>query len=332
MRASLEGPIAMVGRLRALSVVAALAAAFMSGCELPEVPAPPSEDLLVVEAVLRAGRPTQYVLLHRAIQGSRIRGETGARVTVTRDDGQVIFYYEAAALQTCSLVAADNEALGDIELEATCYVTDGSDGFFVEPGRSYELRIETRDGLIARGRTVLPGAFSYTSPAAPLRTRSLIADCSLPNEPFELVWRKSEGAWAYIIMLELTGWSSVLPIAGENAPDPLELMSVSVSESDTSAIVPTNIGLFQRPDLDRRIFEMLEEGIPEGVETNLVVMAADKNYTNAVRGGRFNPSGPVRLSSVVGDAVGVFGGVIPIVIRSKTVAGEDAPPCPMPPG
>lgn len=318
----------MAVHTRGVRLIGALAAALLAGCELSEVAAPASEDILVVEAVLRAGRPLQYVLLHRSIEGTLIRGEAGARVQVVREDGRIFFYYETT-LQGCSLVSAENEELGDIELEASCYVSDPLDGFFVEPGTEYELRIETRDGLEARGRTRLPEAFSFVSPAVPVRPRSLTADCTLPNSVFDLVWRKAEGAWAYVVMLELTGWSNQLPI--ENAPDPLELLSVSVSASDTSAIVPTNIGLFQRPDLDSRIFELFEDGIPRGIETRLVVMAADRNYTNAIRGGRFNPSGPVRLSSVVGDAVGVFGGVVPLVIRSANGAGEFSPPCPMPP-
>jgi hypothetical protein len=312
-----------------LFLLATLASVLLGGCELAEVAAPPSDDVLVVEAVLRAGRASQYVLLHRSIEGTLIRGESGARVQVVRDDGRVIVY-EEAPLQACSLVAADNEDLEDLDLQATCYVNDASEGFFVRPGSGYELMIETTDGLIARGRTTLPEDFSFHSPAVPLRPRSLTADCTLPNEPFTLVWGKSEGAWAYVVMLELTGWSNLLPIEGEDAPDPLELLSVSVSASDTSAVVPVNIGLFQRPDLDQRIFELLEDGIPPGIDTRLVVMAADRNYTNAIRGGRFNPSGPVRISSVVGDAIGVFGGVVPLVIRSVNGAGETTPPCPMP--
>jgi hypothetical protein len=55
------------------------------------------------------------------------------------------------------------------------------------------------------------------------------------------------------------------------------------------------------------------------------VAAADRNYINGVRGGSFNPSGPVRISSVVGDAVGVFGSLVPLhasIIIGSPVEGR----------
>lgn len=302
--------------------------AVLGACELDEVTAPPAEDFLVVEAVLRVGRASQYVLLHRSVAGSRVPGEPGATIEVIREDGRVIPYFEVP-LRACSLIAADDDRLGNIELEASCYITSPEQGFFVQPGMSYELFVRTAGGEIARGRTTLPGSFGFAVPAVRLHPRTLTAGCTFPERPFQMVWRKAEGAWSYLLMLELTGWSR-FAAADALGPDPLQLLSVSVSANDTTVIFPTNIGLFQRFDYDKRVFEVFENGIPAGVQTRLVVMAADRNYTNAIRGGRFNPSGPVQVSSVVGDAVGVFGGVVPIVLQSEDLGGLPTPPCPIP--
>ena len=312
-----------------IGVFVLLISALLAGCELDEVTAPPAEDILVIEAVLRAGRPLQYVLLHRSIDGAMVPGETGARVEVTGEDGRVIRFTEAP-LQACSLIGADDERLGAIELEAVCYVSTPVDAFFVQPGGSYELFVETVAGEVARGRTTLPGSFGFIVPAVRLRPRTLTADCTFPESIFQMVWRKAEGAWSYLLMLELRDWSRLVP-AEDLGPDPLQLLSVSVSANDTTIVFPTNIGLFQRGELDQRVFAIFENGIPAGVRTRMVVMAAERNYTNAIRGGRFNPSGPVRVSSVVGDAVGVFGGVVPIVLRSEDIPGLPTPPCGMPP-
>lgn len=311
-----------------MAVVTALTT-LLVGCELDEVTAPPAEDLLVVEAVLRAGRSSQYVLLHHSVDGTRIPGESGARVEVIREDGRVIPYAEST-LEACSLIAADNDALEGIQLEASCYISDPDAGYFVRPGRTYELYVETSGGQIARGRTTLPDYFGFAVPAVWISPRTLMGNCIFPSRPFTMVWRKAEGAWSYVLMLELSGWSRILPLDGP-VTDPLQLVSISVSANDTTVLFPTNIGLFQRADFDQRIFALFEDGIPPGVQTRMVVMAAERNYTNAIRGGRFNPSGQIRLSSVVGDAVGVFGGVVPIVIESMVVPGVPAPPCRMPP-
>jgi hypothetical protein len=37
------------------------------------------------------------------------------------------------------------------------------------------------------------------------------------------------------------------------------------------------------------------------------VAAVDRNWVNSARGGSFNPSGQVHVSTVTGDGVGVFG-------------------------
>lgn len=55
--------------------------------------------------------------------------------------------------------------------------------------------------------------------------------------------------------------------------------------------------------------------------------AGDRNYVNWVRGGNFNPSGQVRVPSIVGDGTGVFAS---LVSRERILVTRDeasAPSC-----
>jgi hypothetical protein len=100
-----------------------------------------------------------------------------------------------------------------------------------------------------------------------------------------------------------------------DAPDPLDLQGLAVSAEDTTLVLPDEFGVFERFEYDQDVLRALQGGFPDGVDVVLMVAAADRNYVNGVRGGRFNPSGPVRISSVVGDGVGVFGSLVPLYVR-----------------
>jgi hypothetical protein len=82
---------------------------------------------------------------------------------------------------------------------------------------------------------------------------------------------------------------------------------VSISQSDTTLVLPTEFGVFERLDYDSDLLLAIRNGFPAGTQVELVLAAADRNWVNSVRGGNFNPSGLVRISTVVGDGVGVFG-------------------------
>ena len=300
------------------------------GCELAETAAPDSEDVLVVEAVLRADAARQFVLLHRSLDGPVVRGESGAAVDVLDASGRAIRFEETRS-DACYSSSSPTWEGDDLVIAPACYASPEADLHFVKPGETYELRIETAGGEVVRGRTTVPAAYAFTSPAVPLDPVSFSASCLLPETPFTLAWNRSEGAWAYVITLFVEGWRDELPQDLDiDVEDPLTLTSVSVSAADTTLVFPLNVGLFQRGEIDQRLFELLRSGLPRLGEATLVVVATDRNYTNAIRGGRFNPSGNLRISSVVGDGVGVFGSVAPITIRSRPGAGADCP-TPLPP-
>jgi hypothetical protein len=292
----------------------------LAACELAEVAAPPGDDILVVEAVLRVGA-RQFAILHRSLDGRSIRGESDASIVVTTPQGDVA--YQQVALEECLVAPPADWKIEDLEVEASCYASPIQAGSFVRPGATYELLVRTRDGLTARGRTTVPADFRYRVPGVAVTPDDRSASCLLPDTAFTLVWGRSQGAWGYVVSLRIAGWGEDLRQQGVEVPDPIELTGVSVSAADTSLVFPTNLGLFQRADQDQRVLLALQDGVPAGAEAELAVVAADPNYTNAIRGGRFNPSGNVRGSSVSGDAIGVFGAVVPIIIRST-----HSPPAP----
>jgi len=323
-------------RTRASLLIGASAALALASCELDEVAAPPGSDVLVVEAIMRAGAPRQGILLHRSLEGRAVRGEPGASVVVTTPDDVEVRFAEAP-LTACLVESPSEWEVEDLDVLASCYRSATEAGYFVLPGRDYELSIETTGGERVRGRTTVPGLFSFSVPTVAVDSVTLSTTCLLPTTPFNLVWTQSNGAWAYISYLRLAGWGEELEAQGVEVPDPLELTGVSVSAADTTLLFPTNLGLFQRFEFDQRVLLALQQGIPPGADATLVILAADRNYTNAVRGGRFNPSGNIRGSSIVGDGVGVFGSIVPLRIASPAASvGSTMDPqpgqCPVPPG
>jgi hypothetical protein len=293
---------------------ATLAAA---GCELTEVTTADSRDVLVVEAVLRPDRQVQEVLLHRTLKGSIIPGEADARVRVRTEDGREI-PFSPAALENC--LSGDSRLLrGDdtLRVQASCYRSPagGGERSWVVPGRSYELLVETTRGERVRGTTRVPGSFDLRGLRRALRDPSTgERRCFLPPQTeMNLTWSTSSGAWAYLTEMEVYGLRRVLGGSGiETIPDPLRLVGVSVSESDTTVVVPTEVGVFDRFSYDQQLLRAIQGGFPPDVQVHILVAAADRNFVNGVRGGQFNPSGSVRVPSVVGDGVGVFGSIVPL--------------------
>lgn len=305
--------IRWIGRLFTLLLLAPSAA-----CELAEVATAPSEEMLVVEAVLRAGAPRQFVLLHRTLEGSVVRGEPDALVTV-RMEGEADVVFLEGGLELCA-DGLRSQRPDTLHLDATCYFASSSD-LRILTGRTYELRVTTADGRTLRGRTTVPGNFRFRVP--PLRNETL---CNLPaGTNLPLAWSPSAGAWSYIASIQISNLRRALRPYGLELGDRVELTGVSVSETDTTMLLPAHFGLFERADTDQQFLRLLQGGFPDDVHVELAIAAADRNFVNAVRGGSFNPSGPVRISSVVGDGVGVFGSV---VVRRLGIYVGEAPSLP----
>jgi hypothetical protein len=310
----------MSGARRTGTWAALIACLLAAGCELTEVVTAPAEDVLVVEAVLRAGESRQVVLLHRALDGDVVRGEPAARVTLRPVGGEAVVLAEAPqqrCLERTQVPDADS-----IRVEATCY-SSASGQLPVRPGETYELQVETLDGRRLRGRTQVPGDFRLLSPALDAsRTCTLPPGSNLP-----VVWSRSAGTWSYIATLEVSGLDRALAGQGINAPEWLELTGLAISERDTTILLPAQFGIFERTDFDQSLLRLLQLGFPAGAHAELTVAAADRNFVNSVRGGGFNPSGNVRVSSVFGDGVGVFGSLVVRRAGIQVTTATSTRPC-----
>ncbi len=311
-------------RLRKMITAAAVLA--LSACTIADVTVAPGDDRLVVEGVLRTDARSQFILLHRGVQGGVAGGVPGADVVVTRGDGLRI-RLEETLLSCYSLDPGYLDSDTPIQIQGTCYASPNAAGRWVVPGATYDLSVRTERGEEARGRTVVPDEFTLNGvPESRFNDQPPVA-CSLePQTPLPLTWTQSRGAWGYIAPLQISGLRLVLPDSF-NAPDPLELIGVSVSAADTSLVLPGEFGVFDRFSLNQNLLRLLQTGLPVGTTARVVVAAADRNYINGVRGGAFNPSGPVRVSSIVGDGVGVFGSLVPL--HASVVVGSpfERPPC-----
>lgn len=292
--------------------LAACALVLAAGCELQEISLAEPEDIVIVEAILRAGEATQRVLVHRSFG---LGAPPAAQVTVTDEHGMAI---TLSQVQEGVCLIPDEEPGAPTTV---CYAFSNRD--FVVPGRSYTLRVETSDGRVLTGSTRVPGEFDIVRPAA--------GTCELPaDSTYDMEWTASDGAWVYIAEASLLGLRDALGAVGIDVPaDPLRLVGLSVGSEDTTIVFPSQFGLFDRFDDDLGdVLVALQDGLPRNVGATVIVGAADRNYVNWVRGGNFNPSGTVRVPSVSGTGgTGVFGSVVTRERNLITEFEASRPPC-----
>lgn len=307
-------------------MTAAVSLLLLGGCTIADVTVPDSEDRLVVEAVLRTDALRQTILLHRSVRAQSSVGEPGAEVVITGPGGREISF--SLTDEPCYLADPVHHE-SEITVEASCYRSGVEAGYWVVPGETYDLRVRTTRGELARARTTVPGAYRVNGIATSRRNDVPEPVCTLPPQtPLALSWTPSPGAWGYLSPLTIYGLRGAYPVDYE-APDPLELVGVSVSAADTTIVLPGEFGVFDRFEYSQGLLLALQTGLPPLAEARVVIAAADRNYINAVRGGNFNPSGQVRISSIAGDGVGVFGSInaqrFVIKVGHAALAGQ--PPC-----
>jgi hypothetical protein len=308
------------GAMKAMPVAtAALLAVVLAACDLTEVSTAPGDDVVVVEAVLRTDFARQQVLLHRSLQGRLAGPVSGAEVTVQGPDGVRHRLVEDTGCYRIDPAYANADSL---DFEGSCYASPPTDTAWVRPGAAYDLSVRTQDGREIRGRTHVPGDFAV--PAIPQTLTAFgVPICELaPDSAFTLLWTRAAGAAGYLADLRISGLRGALGVTDFNVPEPLELRGVSVSDADTTIVLPTEFGVFERLIYDDRLLTAIAHGFPQGVRLDLVLAAADINWVDSVRGGNFNPSGMIRISTVVGDGVGVFGSMVAkraeILVQART--------------
>jgi hypothetical protein len=305
--------------LRGARIAAATAAcAALAACGLTEVTTDPGEDVVVVEAVLRTDFDQQQVLVHRSLQGTTVSPVGGATVVITGQDG---VRHTLAESSGCYAINPAYLRADSLDFNGTCYESSAVEGDWVRPGATYDLSVRTVDGKEIRGRTTVPGDFAVPS-LPPFPASGAAAICTItPNTVFTLLWKHSEGAASYISDIRIHGLGTALGSKPYSVPDPVELRGLAISVTDTTIVFPTEFGVFERLAYDTQLLTDIANGFPDNVDVELVLAAADRNWVNSVRGGNFNPSGLIRISTVQGDGVGVFGSLVPkraqIIVRTR---------------
>ncbi len=304
--------------VRRLLLAAALLAP-LPACSLTEIEIPESQDVLVVEAVLRTDLERQWVLLHRSLAGREVRGEPGATVRLWRRGGaDTLTLHEAGS--RCFTVDPRYQVPDDrgdsLVVTATCYETPPTPERFVVAGGEYEIGVRTTRGETAGGRVRVPGDFRLVRPAQ--RLPGAFVRCWIPADTsVELAWTRAKGTYGYATSMTVHGLRRTLsPLGIPDVPDPLELTGFSVSSTDTAVVLPGEFGVFERFEHDQDLLRAIQRGFPATTQAEVTIAAAERNYVNGVRGTRFNPSGQGRISSISGDGVGVFGA---LVVRRVTV-------------
>ena len=282
----------------------------LSGCELDEVTIAEPEDIAVVEAYIMVGDGSDQVsaFVHWTLGTRPARDLMELDVTLTREDGLEVPLFPEP-LTECLRPGLEEE------VEGVCYsVGFDPEGMFL-PGTRVELEIRLDDGQMLRGGTMIPENIELIRP-------SVRNQCALPpGENLEFVWNRSPGVWAYSAETEIKNLRDALAMEGIVVEtDSVALLGLAVSDSDTTIVFPREFGVFDRFDLEQEVAVALQEGLPKGAVADVVIAAVDQNYVNWVRGGNFNPSGPVRVSSLRGAGVGVFGS---LVRRTIQVKGSD---------
>lgn len=298
-----------------------LLATATSACELQEVSVVDFSDVVVGEVYVTLGdAPTDHrvrAFLHGTAAGGTPDSESfdDAVVRIEREDG---FAFEL----TLALVAACVDSLAD-GATGSCF-TDAGMAPSLAPGDALDLTIALADGRTLVGALRIPGDF---------RIDGVSGSCRLePDTLLELRWTSSAGAWAYVNETSISGLPAALAAEGiELDDDPLYLLGLSISASDTTVVFPSEFGVFDRFDLEQDVALRLQRGLPDGTDALVSVTAVERNYVNWARGGNFNPSGQVRVASLRGDGTGVFGAA---VVRRFAVVASSAPggspACPLP--
>ena len=293
----------------------------VAACELEEITVVDFVDVLVAEVYVTLGEtPSDNVVrafLHGTAAGSEPSSQTfdDARVTVTRDDGLVLDL-AVSPLEEC-LRSFPEGATG------SCFLADAALAATLRPGDALELDIVLGDGRTLFGATRIPGSFQLNG---------LGPACRLPPDTLMTVrWSRSAGAWAYLNETSIRGLPDALAPEGIDVGDPLYLLGLSISASDTTVVLPSEFGIFDRFELDQALAVRLQRGLPAATDADVSISAIDRNHVNWSRGGSFNPSGQVRVPSLRGDGTGVFGATVvrQFGVFSSTDQGLGLPTCPL---
>jgi len=299
-------------RALTLGLTCASASWLLAGCELTEVEVALPDEAVLAEVYLFVeadGGGAAVALLHQTLSGSSGTPLTGVPVRLTVEGRGSRTLPERALAECVDLEPPPG-------FRGVCYRWEDPEGTLLAPGRRAQLAIDLPGGGQLEGRTTIPGDFRMIRPAA---DRCVLAE----DRVLPLEWSPAPGSWAYVGETRIHRLREVLEPEGIPAgPEPLLLLGLAISATDTTLVFPAEFGLFDRFQDDGGLLLRLQRGLPDGSWATVDVTATDRNYANWIRGGSFNPSGLVRVPSVFGDGTGVFGSA---VVRRVTVGTPGAP-------
>lgn len=301
-------------RAKGLLAVVLLGAAV--GCDLTDATIADLADVFVAEVYVTVADEPVDNRFRAFLQGSTGGGAPGS---ASFDDADVVVTLDDGSTMPLTLTAiSECVALRPEDSSGSCFAATSAQLTSFEAGDSLSIDVSIPGRQSLTGATRIPGAFIVSGISPTCR---LAPDTRLP-----LRWSESTGAAAYVSETLLLGLDSALAREGIEAEDSLYLLGLSISESDTTVSFPNEFGVFDRFDLDRDVAVRLQEGIPEGVTAEVAITAVDDNYVNWVRGGNFNPSGAVRVSSLTGGGSGVFGSAVTRTFTILSTADTTAAP------
>lgn len=309
-------------------VVTGCAAFTLAACELQEVAIAEADPFVVVESLLSPGRRAVAAIHGSAGSGALL--DEDANVELVASDTTIPF----VRVETDACLAAGysfDEA--DFPGGLACYAQPLADSlapdtWLVQAGALYRLSVRMPDGSELDGATRVPERVVIANGAG-----ASVACYLEPWTQIVLRWNSATGAAAYILDLTVHGLGEALAAEGIEADidEPLALRGLAIGEADTTIVLPAEIGVFDRFGLDPAAALALQRGLPPHVRFEVVLAAVDENFVDWVRGGDFNPSGPLRTPSLFGDAgTGLFGSMTTDYLAGWTERSrlpEDAPSC-----
>jgi len=306
--------------MRRLGYVGLAALTLSAGaCDLTDVTIADLADIVVAEVYVTIGDTPNQNAVWAFIHGSA----AGAEPSSATYDEAVVTVIDSAGTESVLSLTAATVCVVSLPPGAggSCFSASVPVASAIQPGQRLSLDISLGDGRRLTGTTRVPGAFAVSG---------VLPECRIPpDQLFPLAWTKSDSAWAYVSEALLLGLPPAFFREGILVEDSLSLTGLSISESDTTIVFPSEFGLFDRFDLDRDVAVRLQRGLPADTWADVAITATDRNYVNWVRGGSFNPSGTVRVSSVVGDGSGVFASAVTRRFRLySSTQPAIAPPCP----
>lgn len=270
---------------------AALLLLALGGCRFREVlSAPPGPPVLVVEGVLTTADSAQTVLVERSRAGGATVGVSGAIVQLTDSTPRGC---AAPVVQLAEAPAGTAARPGAYSTPRFCPLAAGD---------RVTLRVETPEGEVVTGTTVVPGLAAVAVRVGTVAAASG-ADTLTLDRTRDTVFVNAALVEARALEVE-----AVRTTAGEAA-------SLNVATDTTTVIVPGD--LVQLRDSDRTIFRA-------GAYYHLTVAAMDTNYFDFVRTATNPLTGSGYLNHLTG-AIGVFGGVAPVSYVLRVVAPQRDP-------